>query len=483
MSKTPLALLVAWLCLMLCPVQAVSNPLTADSLMALSRACYEDDRLVEALDYATQTLRQAKKEHDEQAYMRALSYIGGIYGVFKDYDKAHYYFKRCLAQAQRLGDADMTARCYSNLTMTSCMLRHEADALGYLRLQEHSQMADTVRYRYFLLSNRGKVAVLQGRWQQALAYSRQARQHAADHQMGLMYEAAETAEMANIYEAMGQDSMTVALFGQMLTMARQAGDQKGVSRALDHLASTYRRMGDSSMAAYYQEQAVLLDDSVFNTQEFNSAKGRLVDFEEEQKAEQISLLNVRINRQLLVILLFATLLAAVVVLAIVLVRRNRSLQEAYQLLVDKHQQAMRQQEQTAKTATDSEHLPAEQHQQLLAAIERILRQDDVICSPDFDLARLSTLVGSNTKYVSWVINDHHHLSFKALLNQYRIQLASKRLADAEHYGHLTIQAIAESVGYKSQTNFIQAFKAIVGMTPSTYQKLAREKQHLQAIYQ
>ena len=29
------------------------------------------------------------------------------------------------------------------------------------------------------------------------------------------------------------------------------------------------------------------------------------------------------------------------------------------------------------------------------------------------------------------------------------------------------------MGYKSQTNFIQTFKGIIGMTPSTYQKIAR----------
>ena len=49
------------------------------------------------------------------------------------------------------------------------------------------------------------------------------------------------------------------------------------------------------------------------------------------------------------------------------------------------------------------------------------------------------------------------------------------LDDHENYGNITIQAIAEEVGYKSSTSFIQAFKKLVGMTPSVYQNLSRQR--------
>lgn len=474
MKRIPTLLTAILLSLTTCLPMVAASELSADSLMALSRQCYSEDRLTEALDYATATLRQAKKEHNAELYMNGLANIAGIYGVFKDYEKAHHYFMLCLEQAKALGSADMEARCYSNLTMTSCMLDRIDEAKHYLAMQATATMSDSVRQHFFLLSNRGKVAAAEKRWQQAVSFARQARQYAASHDMGLMYEAAETGEMAGAYESMGDDSTSVGLYRDMLRMVTQIGDQKGASRAYDHLADIYHRLGNSQQAAYYREQAVLLGDSVFNTRDFNGAKARLNNFEEEQNAERISLLNVRINQQWLAIVLFLVLLAAVAVLAIVLVNRNRSLQAAYQLLVEKNKEDIRQSmSRKPQQEPAQEHLPAEQYQQLLAAIEQVMQQDDVVCNPDFDLAMLCTLVGSNAKYVSWVINDHHHLSFKALLNSCRIRLASQRLADGEHYGHLTIQAIAESVGYKSQTNFIQAFKGIVGMTPSTYQKLAK----------
>ena len=51
----------------------------------------------------------------------------------------------------------------------------------------------------------------------------------------------------------------------------------------------------------------------------------------------------------------------------------------------------------------------------------------------------------------------------------------RNYAAAPNYGNYTIQAISEDVGYKSSTSFILAFKRIVGMTPSVYQKLAKER--------
>lgn len=454
----------------------VMENVPADSLLQLSRLYYQEDRLIEALDLATLSLRQAKKESNRNVYMAGLANIAGIYGVFKDYDRADHYFKLCLQEAIALKEEDMMARCYSNLTMTSCMLGNTNQARHYLGMQNRCRMKDSVRQHFFFLSNQGKVAACEGKWRQAYYFAEQARRYAANHQMGLMYEASEVGEMAGASESLGDDSLTVALYREMLEMVMKVGDMKGASRAYDHLANVYLRLNNPIQAAIYRERSVRLNDSVFNTQDFNRVKERLSDFEEEQKAEQISLLHGRITQQLLVIGLIVVLLVAVVIMSVILIRRNRSLIAAYQVLVEKNREDIRRNKENTRT-NEGEHLPEEQHRQLLEAIEKVMDADEMICNPDFDLAALCTQVDSNAKYVSWVINDHYRLNFKALLNKYRIQLASKRLADEENYGNLTIQAIAESVGYKSQTNFIQTFKSIVGMTPSTYQKIAKQEQY------
>ena len=51
----------------------------------------------------------------------------------------------------------------------------------------------------------------------------------------------------------------------------------------------------------------------------------------------------------------------------------------------------------------------------------------------------------------------------------------KRMKDIATYGNYSIQGISESVGFKSASNFIAAFKKTTGMTPSLYQKLSKNE--------
>lgn len=120
-------------------------------------------------------------------------------------------------------------------------------------------------------------------------------------------------------------------------------------------------------------------------------------------------------------------------------------------------------------------LSEELRNRLLNSITMILDDVSVISNSDFNLSMLAEKVGSNTKYVSWIINDVYGKNFKTVLNEYRIREACRRLTDKDHYGNMTIQAIYEELGYNSAASFIQAFKKVNGMTPSVYQKLKSGK--------
>lgn len=111
--------------------------------------------------------------------------------------------------------------------------------------------------------------------------------------------------------------------------------------------------------------------------------------------------------------------------------------------------------------------------ELLQRIHRIMENPDEFCNCRFTLGRLSMLVNSNSSYVSQVINETYHKNFRAFINEYRIREAQLRLMDTGQYENYTIQAIAESVGYKSHTNFILIFKRMTGMNPSDFQKIAK----------
>jgi AraC-like DNA-binding protein len=99
-----------------------------------------------------------------------------------------------------------------------------------------------------------------------------------------------------------------------------------------------------------------------------------------------------------------------------------------------------------------------------------------IYSHEFSLQRLSELVGAPYKHVSQVINEMYKFNFNNLLNEFRVREACRRLAEDDIYTNYTIEAIAESIGFKSRSNFISTFKKLTGITPSEYKRIATKQQ-------
>lgn len=121
-------------------------------------------------------------------------------------------------------------------------------------------------------------------------------------------------------------------------------------------------------------------------------------------------------------------------------------------------------------------LTDEQKRSLMATLTDLMESREDFCEPDFSIDTLASLADTNTRYVSQVINDVYGENFRTFLNSYRIQKAMERMNDRVNYGNYTIKAIAQSVGYKSQSNFINVFTKTTGLKPSTYMKLLKDQQ-------
>lgn len=116
---------------------------------------------------------------------------------------------------------------------------------------------------------------------------------------------------------------------------------------------------------------------------------------------------------------------------------------------------------------------ASRHSDMMRSVHAALADPAVYCDPEFSITVLARLVGSNSKYVSQAINDSTGMNFRTFINSLRIKVARTRLAGNCEYENMTIQAISESVGFRSTSNFVLAFKKVMGITPSAYQKLAK----------
>ena len=86
---------------------------------------------------------------------------------------------------------------------------------------------------------------------------------------------------------------------------------------------------------------------------------------------------------------------------------------------------------------------------------------------EFTLVEMAKKVQSSRTFVSQVINEHYNCNYNTFVNKFRIKEARKILSDPESK-NITIEAIANQVGYKSKSTFNSAFKQFTGITPSFY---------------
>jgi len=109
----------------------------------------------------------------------------------------------------------------------------------------------------------------------------------------------------------------------------------------------------------------------------------------------------------------------------------------------------------------------EKYKALYKEIIEFLEQEQPFKNQDFDEDMLAKKLNSNKLYISMAINSIGETNFKTLLKEYRIDYV-KFMIDSDVLKRYTIDYIFTEAGYKSRSTFNNAFKSIIGMTPSEY---------------
>ena len=74
------------------------------------------------------------------------------------------------------------------------------------------------------------------------------------------------------------------------------------------------------------------------------------------------------------------------------------------------------------------------------------------------LGMLAKRFGTNSRYLSLIVNKHKHKSFTDYINHLRIDYAKERLEVDEKFRHYTLSAISKELGYKRVDAFQRAFQ-------------------------
>lgn len=124
-------------------------------------------------------------------------------------------------------------------------------------------------------------------------------------------------------------------------------------------------------------------------------------------------------------------------------------------------------EENAVELQDKELMSKEVEQSILDKLIHF-EQGIAFTNNTINLSGLSVLLETNSKYLSYVINKHKKKDFNNYINELRIFYIIKKLESSPEYLNYKISYLAEECGFSSHSKFTDKFKAVTGMSPSTF---------------
>lgn len=399
--------------------------------------------------------------------------IGNISNAFEDIPEALSRYRNALSLTRRGPTPDsISERIYSYISQLFARSGEPDSAIVYASI-----MPDRSGYIYPFC--RAFIAYYKGDYQESTQWLSKAVAKAdSPHEYAFAYSLS-----AFCRQHTGDISGAERDLLNFERSAREARNNYALFNCYTYQMRFYTRHRRTEKALDYQTKFLTLHDSLFNTNAYFGQLDKHRSFEKERKAVEMAEMKASLASQRLVIGLS---IAVALILGVALMFvwwRWKLVKERNEILYERNVELARADAllSAAKPGMTTElSVPADpvddedSDRALLDKIREVMADPAVYCNPDFSLAMLAEMVGSNTSYVSRAINQLTGKNFRTFINEYRIRRARLLMIDDKKYSSLTLRAIAEAVGIKSPANFIAAFKKVTGMTPSAFMKIQSE---------
>ena len=113
-------------------------------------------------------------------------------------------------------------------------------------------------------------------------------------------------------------------------------------------------------------------------------------------------------------------------------------------------------------------------------ILRIIVIQEKYKDKEYSAKQLAMDLGTNTRYVSAVINVKFHTNYSCFVNKYRIDEAMSLMVD-RRYQKLTMEQISDMVGFSNRQSFYASFYRIMNMSPREYRVKLLEQHPSQKV--
>lgn len=245
-----------------------------------------------------------------------------------------------------------------------------------------------------------------------------------------------------------------------------------VRQGYEYLIDYYKKQDDTSSQLKYINQLLTIDHLL--SQDYKYLLQRIVkeyDTKELVQAKngiENTILFTRIGAFIVIVLMAFTIL--------ILIRRNRNNRKHFEALMVRDTTI-----QPVMVSVPTDHLPEENNgtknnsteisPDIEAAIVKKLEKFELnkkYLEKDMTLAKMATILHTNSKYVTKVIAKHRGKGTIDYITDLKIDYIIELLKTESRFRNYTNKALGEEAGFGSTQNFTRAFKSHTGITPTYF---------------
>lgn len=486
--------------------------------------------LAEALINFQKSLEIKKELGDKKGLAYAYNNIGQIHDEWGEFHKSMEVYQLALDLSTEIGDRYMQSVVLNNMASNFKMWKELGKALEYYKKSlEIKREIDDKKGTANLLNNTASVYEEMQQLDDAMEMYIEAQKvyESIGDKSGL---SASYNNIGSIFRKQNKPLFAIPLHKKSLELSQEIKSNRGILTAYHSLAKDYMSLADYQNAKIYLIKTIETDvskkypelkiaalqdltdvykatgnfakaleslssysnlkDSIFSDKKLKQITQLQALYETEKKDKEIelqqlnlSLKEAALNRERTI--RYSVVVALIVTFAFlggliflyfqkqsaykVLLKQNLEIIQKERMILSLHESrteppCSKPQKYTTSLLTD------EQKDELLERVNCYMVESRSYLNPSYTIEDMAVEMGTNRRYLSQVINEKFGVNFNSFINELRIKEARRMLVDPKYY-NLSLQGIAESVGFLSRASFNDAFKKFTGLTPSYFMKL------------
>lgn len=112
--------------------------------------------------------------------------------------------------------------------------------------------------------------------------------------------------------------------------------------------------------------------------------------------------------------------------------------------------------------------------EVIAKLE-LFEKEKQFLNKNLSLLAVAKIIGSNRTHLSYVLNEHYHMTFTKYLKALRIKYITNLLLENSKYLNYSIDSLAEECGMARRQSFSAHFMEITGMRPADFIRMRKEE--------